>query len=112
MSKVAKLFKLIVLQAGGGLDRSLGGNSTAASVQWTRSWTIASAAIGWIPIVTVHSLGEIAPVTILGATMNVVIMVVVVAFAVIVHPVSPTSLLSVVANLIYGPIFLLLSAEG
>lgn len=60
---------------GGGFAPSLG--SPAAKEAWTKRWTIIAAAVGAVPVVLVRTLGEIGPVTLMGALASVLTVVVV-----------------------------------
>lgn len=60
---------------------------------WTNIWTVVSAGVVALPVVLVYTLGEIAPVTALGAFASLVTVVSVVIVSTAVVPVLPNSTL-------------------
>ena len=74
---------------GGGLAPRLGSPEAAAA--WTTAWTRLSAGGVWVPVVSIHTLGEIAPVTLLGALASAVTVLAAVLVSLSVYPVSAAS---------------------
>ena len=64
---------------------------TNLGCQVNKIWTVISAGVMYLPVVLIHTLNEVTPVTILGVTASMVTVVVVVVFSIHVAPVTPDS---------------------
>jgi hypothetical protein len=71
---------------GGGLASHLGGPDAKAI--WNSAWICVSAAVVWVPVVAVHTLGDIAPVSILGTLASATTVATAVGISLAVHPVT------------------------
>ena len=72
---------------GEGLYGDLGTASTAE--QWQHRWTIISGCVVMIPVVGIKTLNEIAPLAAFGLLASFLLVVQVVVFSVVLHPITP-----------------------